>query len=321
VPRRLQQPRQRAHGRAADAQQVVVPVPPLTGSLILRQLLLLGVSLGMAVLVDRLQQARAVAHQRLREARRDAAALSEQSTELALQAAESQALAAELDEVNRQLAVQSAATRRGNERADRMQRLTTCLLEAVGEGAVSRVVAREARRTVEADVAVLALRSTTGDYQISAVDGGDDPGLNRASRHVALLGEVAVTGDALWFADNRAFAQRCPSVLDGSEPDRAWAVLPLTSDRGCAGAILFLFDEVGDFPRDERWYMTLVAHECAQALERARLHGMGMRALVRAEFAERRLAFLSEASARLAESLDYRATLATLASLDRTRVL
>jgi signal transduction histidine kinase len=304
---------------ALIAAEVVViggfGVPALTGSLILRQLLLLGVSLGMAVLVDRLQQARAVAHQRLLEAQRNSAALSEQATELELQAAESRSLATELDEVNRQLAVQSAAARRGNERADRMQRLTTCLLEAVGEGAVSRVVAREARRTVEADVAVLALRSATGDYQISAVDGSDDPGLDRASRHVALLGDVAVTGDALWFADNRAFAQRCPSVLDGTEPDRAWAVLPLTSEHGCAGAILFQFDKVGEFARDERWYMTLVAHECAQALERARLHGMGMRALVRAEFAERRLAFLSEASARLAESLDYRATLATLARL------
>jgi signal transduction histidine kinase len=290
-------------------------VPVLSTSLVLRQLLLLSVSSGVAVLVDRMQRARSAAHERLLEAQRHAAALAEQAAALERQAAESGALATKLSEVNRQLANQSAAAQRGAERADRMQRLTTCLLDAVGEGAVTRVVAREARRTVEADVAVLAVQSPAGDFRISSVDGPSDAAMFRSSHQLALLQDVALSGHAVWFANNEAFAERYPAVLNGSEPDRAWAVLPLTSDRGSGGAILFLFENVGGFAPDERWYMTLVAHECAQALERARLHGMGMRALVRAEFAERRLAFLSEASARLTESLDYRATLATLAGL------
>jgi signal transduction histidine kinase len=61
--------------------------------------------------------------------------------------------------------------------------------------------------------------------------------------------------------------------------------------------------------------MQLIAHEGAQALERARLHQMSMRARVRAEFAERRLAFLAEASGRLSASFDYRMTLSSLAHM------
>jgi signal transduction histidine kinase len=47
----------------------------------------------------------------------------------------------------------------------------------------------------------------------------------------------------------------------------------------------------------------------------SRLHELGMRARIRAEFAERRLAFLSEASARLSESLDYEAALDAVAGM------
>jgi signal transduction histidine kinase len=47
----------------------------------------------------------------------------------------------------------------------------------------------------------------------------------------------------------------------------------------------------------------------------SRLHELGMRARIRAEFAERRLAFLSEASARLSESLDYESALDAVAGM------
>ncbi|HSJ08031.1 MAG TPA: ATP-binding protein [Longimicrobiales bacterium] len=47
----------------------------------------------------------------------------------------------------------------------------------------------------------------------------------------------------------------------------------------------------------------------------SRLHELGMRARIRAEFAERRLGFLSEASARLSETLDYEAALDAVARM------
>jgi signal transduction histidine kinase len=290
-------------------------LPTVDGSLFVRHAVLLGVFLVMAVLVERLQRVRRRAHEALLEAQYQRGMLAEQATELEAQVAESECLTAELHEANRQLAEQAAAARRGADRAARLQRLTTCLLEAVGEGPVTRVVVREARRTVEAEVAALAVFSPDGDQRINVMDGTAGPGLHDASRYEPLLKDVAATGEALWFEDDAGLARRYPALLNGSGRDCARAVLPLTTDRGSAGAILFVFGEAGEFPADERWYMTLVAHECAQALERARLHGMGMAALVRAEFAERRLAFLAEASAELSASLDYRASLAALARM------
>jgi len=118
----------------------------------------------------------------------------------------------------------------------------------------------------------------------------------------------------VWLDRPDAFSSRYPHHVPHRRAEsRAWAALPLIINDRRIGVFAMSFDQAGEFAPEDRLFIQLLAQECAQALERARLHDMEMRARVRAEFAERRLTFLSEASARLVASLDYLATLANLA--------
>jgi signal transduction histidine kinase len=280
-----------------------MPEPSLY--LLLRQVLFVGVSLGAAVLVDRLQRARAAAESSTLEAQRLADQLAEQATELELQVADSEALAEELQDANRGL-------EHGAARAERLQRLTMTLLRTVGEAPVRRVIARELRRAAEAGAAAVAVLDDDGACQVRAVDVAYDFTIDRDDVR-PVLADVAHAGEPLWCASAAGFAERYPAAAGVIRPAGAVAVLPLSGERGVAGALLLAFAGPRTFAPDERTFMMLAAGECAQALERARLHGMSMNALVRAGFAERRLAFLADTSARLAESLDYRAALRSVA--------
>jgi signal transduction histidine kinase len=280
-----------------------VPAPSV--HLILRQVVFVGVSLGAAVLVDRLQRARAAAEASTLEAQRLADALAEQATELEVQVADSEALAEGLQDANRDL-------EQGAARAERLQRLTMTLLRTVGEAPVRRVIARELRVAVEAGAAAVGVLDDDGVCQVRAVDVAHGFTIDRDDVRPALA-DVAHGDDPLWCGSAAAFAERYPAAAEAIGPAGAVAVLPLSGERGVAGALLLAFEGPRTFAPDERTFMTLAAGECAQALERARLHGMSMDALVRAGFAERRLAFLADASARLAVSLDYRGALRSVA--------
>jgi serine phosphatase RsbU (regulator of sigma subunit) len=91
--------------------------------------------------------------------------------------------------------------------------------------------------------------------------------------------------------------------------DQAVAVLPLTSDdAGVLGAMVFGFAEAREFSPGERRLLDALAAQAAIALARTR-----SRAAL--EAARAQLAFLADASERLAASLDLDQTLATTASL------
>jgi signal transduction histidine kinase len=278
-------------------------IPALGTTLFLRVALLVAVALGIILLVDRLQRARHASQEALLEVRRQAERAESQAAELQAQVAESGVLAAELRDVNRRLAEQMDGAERTAARAARLQRLTARLLDTVGEGPVTGSIAREARRAADASVAAVALPAEGGGVEVRGVDARGPDAADLQESWVALMTDVVTTGTARWVEPE----------TEAAGP--ALAVLPLGGEQGGGGAILFAFRRPGGFAPDERWFTALVAQECAEALERARLHGMGMRALVRAEFAERRLAFLAEASARMAASLDYREALGALARM------
>jgi PAS domain S-box-containing protein len=100
-----------------------------------------------------------------------------------------------------------------------------------------------------------------------------------------------------------------------TEPAGTWVVIPLVvqdRDLGCLSIELSSWMPV---PLDDREFLLAAAGQCAQALERARLHEAERLARTRAQTAEQRRAFLAEASAELAKSLDHEVTLRKIAEL------
>ncbi|MGH7506630.1 MAG: sensor histidine kinase, partial [Longimicrobiales bacterium] len=120
--------------------------------------------------------------------------------------------------------------------------------------------------------------------------------------------------EPVWMLDVEETGKRFPLARDGVTR-RTWAVLPLTLRDRPIGALALGFPRTVSFGDDDRTFLALLGQQCAQALDRARLYQAERGARVRAEFAERQLSFLAEASSRLAASFDYETTLASVAQL------
>jgi PAS domain S-box-containing protein len=95
----------------------------------------------------------------------------------------------------------------------------------------------------------------------------------------------------------------------------AVAVLPLQLENRPFGALGLTFDRDMAFDDEQRDFLGDLANRCALALSRARSFSREMAARARAEEVSDRLAFLSEAGAALAASLDVETTANTVASL------
>ena len=94
-----------------------------------------------------------------------------------------------------------------------------------------------------------------------------------------------------------------------------YATVPLLVDDRCLGALGFNFPEPRPFEDDERAFIQALAHQAAQACDRARLLEAERRARLMAEARQQRADFLSEASALLGSSLDLEAALTWVARL------
>lgn len=97
--------------------------------------------------------------------------------------------------------------------------------------------------------------------------------------------------------------------------NKASASIPLLVDGRALGALALGFTTPRQFSDDDRKLVVTLARQCAQAMERARLYEAAQNARLQAEAAQRRFAFLAEASAAMASSPDYRLALASLAEL------
>jgi signal transduction histidine kinase len=300
---------------AVIAVELFVYGPGMDGfsaAFVIRNLTLSAVALGIATLVHRVQRARAAAERSSAASEQLAASLSEKTAALELQVTETEVLASELEEINRQLRHQTDVARRGAVRAERLQRLAALLLDVLGERAAAAVIAREAGAAVEADAAAVAVLRDDGGSDISAACRFPDAELARWQGSGSPLAAVLRTGEPVWLPRREDLDEGYPELAAAAPRHEAWAVLPLRAETRLLGAVLLGFTRPGEFRLEDRSFMLLVAQQAAQALERARLHEMTMRARIRAEFAERRLAFLAEAGVHLSASLDYRDALSSL---------
>jgi signal transduction histidine kinase len=180
----------------------------------------------------------------------------------------------------------------------------------------------EGLAAIEADAGVLALVGADGEgIDIVSHAGYPDQTLERWSKMQLSaplpISDAIRSGRSVWLPTSAARQAKYPELADAdaASPNLAWAAVPLALRDRTFGALALSFRRAGDFTEDDRTFMELLAQQCAQAIERGRLYEAERRARVQAEFAERRIGFLAEASSRLAASLDYEKTLADVSRL------
>ena len=277
-----------------------------------------AVALLIAYVVDRMQRERLRAAHKSEEAERLTTELRAQAIELAAHGAQTESLARDLEEANARLMERSEVERRIADRAERLQHFTGLLLDRVGAASLANLIVNEGRIVLDANAAALILARADEAPEVAASHGFPPEVLEPGSelyREDTPLMEAVRAGTPSWIDDFEALRTLYPALAALPRGGNSWAVLPLQLDGRRIGALALSFEHANAFTPADKAFMLLIAQQCAQALERARLHSMEVQARVRAEFAERRLALLAEASARLSASLDYLASLANLAHL------
>lgn len=107
-----------------------------------------------------------------------------------------------------------------------------------------------------------------------------------------------------------------PGQCESDGPKRgACAALPLRTDERALGALDLRFEGPRALDEAEVAFLQAVANQCAQSLERSRLHKDEAAARARAEASQERLEFLAEVSNVLASTLDPQPTIANIAEL------
>jgi signal transduction histidine kinase len=207
----------------------------------------------------------------------------------------------------------------------RLQSITAALSRAVTREEVARTLVERTLGVIDAHQGGLwSVEPGAGEARLVFGVGFEAAARPRWER-VAIGGEApSPLSDALQraqplFVGSRAEAEARwpaeraePPVLAG---DYAFACLPLEAERRVIGAVSFAFRGRRRFDYDEQVFLLVVSRLAAQALLRARLYDSERAARAEAEAARQRATFLGEASAILASSLEWDATLASVARL------
>ncbi|HVF03717.1 MAG TPA: GAF domain-containing protein [Frankiaceae bacterium] len=202
--------------------------------------------------------------------------------------------------------------RRAADRAARLQTVTAGLVGATTAEDVGNVVISEGVAALGAAAGGLILfgRGDHLDVRVSIGYNADlVDRLRSESRGASLPTAVAMrTGEPVWLESREERDERYPELADFEPGTVSMCAVPLHSVDGVIGALRFAFDAQKLFDADERRFIVTLGGQTAQALERAN-------ALDRARVASEKLTFLADASAALAESLDYRTTLRNVSRL------
>jgi GAF domain-containing protein/anti-sigma regulatory factor (Ser/Thr protein kinase) len=175
-------------------------------------------------------------------------------------------------------ASRAEAERSARQRAA-LQALTAALSRAVTVNDVARILVEEGKGALGAaagwvsvlaeDGATLELRAQSG-YQASFVD---------AYRRFPLAADMAVAhavrdGSSRWFESVRTAETQHPELAAGEAATgaEALAVVPLSARGSAFGFLALRFPEAREFPDAERAFLTTLASQAAQAIERARLY-------------------------------------------------
>jgi GAF domain-containing protein len=202
-------------------------------------------------------------------------------------------------------------TRRLEDRLTRLARVATELGTADDIGTVTDVVITHLCDAVGATVASLSL--VDGDRLVLAgLRGGTEGAAERwtsfpLAEHTP-AGDVARSGEPLFLVGRAAIDASYPDLEKAAEGERSMIALPLRLTGRTVGVVTLSFPGKRILDGAELEFFRILTDSCAQALER-------IRAQQEASLQEARSRFLADASAELATSLDYEATLTNVARM------
>ena len=176
----------------------------------------------------------------------------------------------EAEQVARRVAEQAM------ERAARLQTVTARLAQAITVEQVGEVIISEGTSALSAHRGVLALISPSGGQLEVARVMGYAPATAQSWQRFDLnapipLADVVRKREAIWLHNLEERNTRYPQLERIQTSSQAYAVLPLLVDDHVLGGISFGFDHPRGFEVEERAFITALAQQCAQAMERAHL--------------------------------------------------
>ena len=191
-------------------------------------------------------------------------------------------------EYERELLLARDRERAARERTERLARITAVLAAALDPPQIAAAMAEELSVSGAADEVALAL---CDEHEGRLRDVGA-PGSETADRKSWRYG-----GADAEQAATEALQSLAPSFQAAAELG-ALAVLPLLVEGRSIGVLSLGFADARDLSDEDRAFMAAAASQCAQAVERVRLHAQ-------TERAARRWAFLAETSSALDESQEF----------------
>ncbi|MGB8961895.1 MAG: SpoIIE family protein phosphatase [Pseudonocardiaceae bacterium] len=203
-------------------------------------------------------------------------------------------------------------------RLDTLQRVTAELSRAVALEDVVDVVLGTAVRELGGQTGSLCLLD--GDDLVIAHAVGYPPAVTGHWGRFPLSADLPASeavraGRAVFIESPEERDRRYPVFATAPlVPDKAYAIVPL-ADHDASGCLVVGFAEPRKFSAQEEDFFFVLASRCGAALDRARLFEEREHARAAAEVSRAAVAFLAEASAVLASSLDYEYTLTQLAEL------
>jgi transcriptional regulator with GAF, ATPase, and Fis domain len=193
----------------------------------------------------------------------------------------------------------------------RLAAVTGELLAATTVAEVGEIVVGHLVDAAEATVGSLSVVDGT-DLCLVAVRGARDGVAERWARYplaaTTPAGDSVRAGRPLVFTGRAELLAAYPSMEMATDGDRTLVCLPLQGSAEALGAVTLSWDGIRDVDAAQLEFFAVCADACAQALTR-----IGAERDV--QLREERLQFLADASAELASSLDYEATLTAVARL------
>jgi PAS domain S-box-containing protein len=198
------------------------------------------------------------------------------------------------------------------ERLTRLAQVTAELLFAEDIDAVTKIVIEHLADAAGATVASLSIQVDDDTLALIGLRGGPEGAASRWETYPvdtdAPASEAFRTGRTVVLSGRDEVQARYPDLETAHEGERSMICLPLRVGIGPIGVITMSFPGRRDFDAAELDFFRVLADTCAQAIDRTR-------ALADAADQASKLEFLADASAELASSLDYEATLKKVARL------
>ncbi|GAB4198704.1 MAG: hypothetical protein OHK0022_18290 [Roseiflexaceae bacterium] len=216
-----------------------------------------------------------------------------------------------------------AAAERAALRATVLQTIAAVLASPHTPEQIADIVMIDGMRAIGASAGALSLLGDDGNFALVRMLGYPPEvrehwvGRRYPTTMHSPIADAVRNAAPVWLESPEAIVAAYPHLHEQLRPEHsgAWASIPLMVEQQVFGGFTFLFAEPRSFSADDRAFLLALGQQCAQAIERARLHAAEQQARAELDAARTRQSLLAAASVELASSLDIETILNTLAHL------